>query len=71
MQRGDERLVVRSRGFADDVDRLRATPDDLHQGSITGGVIGNGDGNGEMGTTQIDGELGDIGTEVDRRGEHG
>jgi len=71
VQRGDQRLVVRPGGFADDVDRRRAAAQDLHQGSMTGGVIGDGGGNGEMGTTQIDGKLGDIGTEVDRRGEHG
>jgi len=71
VKRGGERLVVRPGGFADDVNRPRTAGSELDQGSITSRAIGDGVGNGEMGTTQIDGGLGDIGTEVDRRGEHG
>ena len=71
VQGGDERPVVRPGGFADDVDRRRAAQQGLDQGSITGGGVGDGGGDGELGTTQIDGEFGDIGAEVDRRGEHG
>jgi len=71
MQGGDELPVVRPGGFADDVDRCPAAGEGLDQGSITGGSVGDGGGNGDMGTSQIDGEFGNIGAEVDRRGEHG
>ncbi len=71
VQGGDKLPVVRPGGFADDVDRCPAAGEDLDQGSITGGVIGDGGGNGELGATQVDGGFGDIGAEVDRRGEHG
>ena len=71
VQGGDERPVVGPGGFADDVDRRRTFSDDFDQDTVTGGVIGDGGGDGEMGTAQIDGEFGDIGTDIDRRGEHG
>ena len=71
MQGRDQGLVVRPGGFADDVDRRRTPGEDLDQGAITSRVIGNEGGNDELGTAQVDGELGDIGAEVDRRGEHG
>ena len=71
VQGSDEGLVVRPGGFADDVDGLGTFNKALAQESKAGGVIGNGGRELHAGTTQIDGEFGDIGAEVDRRGEHG